>query len=59
MNIFVHTVHDQYDDMQGSDDILWQQQVAFKNQWQGLHLFSDTTVGPTWNYAIPSFMLAS
>ena len=49
----------QYDDRQGSDDVLWQRQVAFKNQWQGLHLFSDTTVGLKWNYVIPSFMLHS
>ena len=57
--LFVHTLRGQYDDLQGSADVLWQRQVAFKNRWQGLHLFSDTPVEPKWTYAIPSFMLDS
>ena len=57
--LFVHTQRGQYDDLQGLDDVLWQRQVAFKNRWQGLHLFSDATIDPKWNYAIPSFMLVS
>ena len=48
--LFVHTLRGQYDDMQGSDEVLWQRQVAFKNWCQGLHLFSDTTPGPKWNF---------
>ena len=55
--LFVHTRHGQYDYLQGSDDVLSQRQLAFKNQWQGLQLFSDTNVGSKWNYVIPSFML--
>ena len=57
--LFVHTQYDKYDDLQGSADVLWQRQVAFKKRWQGLHLFSDTTSGLRWNYAIPSFLLHS
>ena len=30
--LFVHTLRGQYDDMQCSDEVLWQWQVAFKNQ---------------------------
>ena len=43
--LFVHVLRGQYDDLQGLTDVLLQRQVAFKNQWQGLHLFSDTTTG--------------
>ena len=57
--LFVRTLRGQYDDLQGSNDVMWQRQVAFKNRWQGLHLFLDTSVGPKWNYVIPSFMLDS
>ena len=58
--LFVHVLRGQYDDLQGLTDVLLQRQVAFKNQWQGLHLFSDTTTSLTrWNYAIPSFMFHS
>ena len=57
--LFVQTLRGQYDDLQGLGEALWQRQVAFKNQWSGLHLFSDTTLGSKWNYAIPSFMLVS
>ena len=55
--LLVHALHGQYDDLQGSTDVLLQRQVAFKNQWQGLHLFSDTTSCMKWNYVIPPFML--
>ena len=57
--LFVHTLHGQYDDLQGSTDVLWQRQVDFKKRWQGLHLFSNTTSSLRWNYAIPSFLLHS
>ena len=57
--LFVHTLRGQYDDLQDLDDVLWQRQVAFKNRWQGLHLFSDTTTGPKLNYVIPSLILVS
>ena len=57
--LFVHTIRGQYDDLQGSADALRQRQVDFKKQWCGLHLFSDTTSGMSWNYAIPSFLLHS
>ena len=57
--LFVHALRGQYDDQHASVAILWQLQVAFKNQWQRLHLFSDTIVGLNWNYAIPSFMFHS
>ena len=57
--LFVHTIRGQYDYLQGLTDVLWQRQVAFKKRWQGLHLFSDTTSGLRWNYAIPSFLLHS
>ena len=57
--LFAHTRRGQYDVLQGSYEVLWQRQLAFKNRWQGLHLFSDRTAGPKWNYAIPSFMLVS
>ena len=57
--LFVHTLRGQYDDMQGSDEVLWQRQVAFKNRWQELHLFSDITSGLEWHYVMPSFMLHS
>ena len=52
--LFVHTLRGQYDDLQGSADVLWQRKVTFKKRWQGLHLFSDTTSGLRWKYAIPS-----
>ena len=55
--LFVHALRGQYDDLRGSDDVPWQRQVAFKNRWQGIHLFLDKTAGPKWNYVIPSFML--
>ena len=54
-----HILCGQYDDLQGSTHVLWQRQVAFRKQWQGLHLFSDTTSSLRWNYAIPSFLLHS
>ena len=54
--LFLHTLRGQYDDMQSSTDVLWQRQAAFKKRWQGLHLFSDTTSGLRWNYAIPFFL---
>ena len=57
--LFVHTLRGQYDDLQGSDEVLWQQQVAFKNRWQGLHLVSYTTIGLKWNYVVPFYMLVS
>ena len=57
--LLVHTLRGQYDDLQGSTDVLWQRQVDFKKRWQGLHLFSDTTSGLKWNYIIPSFLLHS
>ena len=49
--LFVHTIHGQYDDLQGSTNVLWQRQVAFKKQSQGLHLFLDTTSSLRWKYA--------
>ena len=57
--LFVHTIRGQYNDQQGSADALRQCEVDFKKQWQGLHLFSNTTSGMRWNYAIPSFLLHS
>ena len=57
--LFVHTLRGEYHDLQVSPDVLWQRHVAFKNRWQELHLFLDTTVGLKLNYAIPSFMLYS
>ena len=42
-----------------NDTRVWQHQVAFKKWWRGLHLFSNTTSGLRWNYAIPSFLLHS
>ena len=33
--------------------------VDFKKRWQGIRLFSETTSGLRWNYAIPSFLLHS
>ena len=30
--LFVHTLRGQYDDLQGSADVLWQRQVALKNR---------------------------
>ena len=53
--LFVHITRGRHDDLQGSIDVLWQFQVAFKKQWKGFHLFSDTTAGLRWNYTIPSF----
>ena len=55
--LFVHTIRGQYDDLQGSTDAQRQRQVDFKKLWRGLHLFSDTTAGMKWNYAIPPFLL--
>ena len=31
-----YLIRGQYDDLQGSIDVLWQRQVALKNEWQGL-----------------------
>ena len=55
----VSTLCGHHDDLQGSGDVMWQRQVAFKNRWQGLHLFSDTNSSLNRNYDIPSFMLHS
>ena len=39
--LFVHRLHGQYDDLQGSDDVLWQRHCLF-HIWH--HLFDETLI---------------